>query len=1060
MVVTSITRRTPSRRRTVWSGRTPGRPLARAFAGLLATGIALACGMSAAQATTGHTAVPRLAAADPVSSGLRVSLTGSEATPQMVLTNGSSAACQVPDAALGTFAITQVAQGGKVVQPDAYSAWFEDWVPDYLATRLRTLAPGQSLTVPLPVVTAGGTGTALESASWVGPDTSTDALYPIKAGQPVQIRMNYAPAVTASGAVPLCAGPDTSATATLAASGNSGPSSGKIAGVPRTTLVYVGAGVFVLVLLALLVFLRVRRHRSSAVTNAVAILALVACGLTLSTAAAPPASARVFLGPGADNLSLDFKFCMSSFAAPGGDPSHIMSTDLAPSASVEVINTGPYDDNHEIEKVHNPKQLQIFWDPTDTHEFVGGGNNDKCSALYHELDHAYQDLTGGQNTSECWTAGPDGKLHDSGLKANEVQATREQNLLRANYSLPARKTWGWMPLPSGKCQPPPPKGQPKQPACAGKGCGSTTGEPHLTTFEGFRYDFQAAGEFVAADDPAGGFQIQVRQQPFYGTRYVAVNTAVAMDVAGDRVQVGVTSQGLSLLVNGKAQSSTTVALTHGGRVDAGFADTGETLAVTWPDSSTAVISQLSVWGLNLSVTPAAVHAGHLRGLLGNLGTGTGTTTGVQAADGTTITQPSFSTLYPAFADGWRITDATSLFTYAPGTGTATYTDRSFPHEPTTLASVADPAAAAAQCTNAGITDPVTLKDCELDVGLTGESAFAAADAQSQPVQTTPPPAQNGGAFGIDGGPATFTITAPGGSTSLQFAGQSGQIVFVNVPKTTLPNQCNVLELKDPGGKELNGGCILDGSGDIPATTLPADGTYSVLIGPTGSGAGTGTVQLFEDFDQTGTITPDGPPVTATIGQPGAKSTFSFDAAPGTSVYVQVTSTNLPSQCGLPELLNPAGGEVAQGCSINGSGDISESVLQATGTYQILVEPGVPDTGTAVIKLIIDHDQTAPITVDGPPVTSVIAQPGATSTLTFQGTPGQSVSVQASGSTLPNACGDLSLYGPGGNEVATDCITNGTGSIPATKLAASGQYTIRLTPSGGVIGTTLVRLTAG
>jgi von Willebrand factor type D domain len=1035
----------PPRRPALRPGHGAGRWAARGFAGLLAAAIALACGTNSA-----------LAASDPGSAGLRVGLAGTAAAPQLTLTNGSSAPCQVPDAGLGTFAITQVTQGGKSVEPVSYSAWFDDWVPDYLATRLRTLAPGQSLTVPMPVVTTTATGTALESASWVGPETSTDALYPIKAGQPVQVKMNYAATVTTDGAVPLCTGSDTSATATLAAAGGSGSSAGKIAGIPRMTFIYAGAGVLILLLLALFVYLRVRKHRSSAVTNAVVVLALVACSMVLSTASAPQASATVFLGPGNGNLSKDFNFCMSSFAAPGGDPSSIMSTVMGSGVSVQVVD-GAGDENHEIQLL--PKQLQIFWDPTDTHPYVGGGNADKCTTLYHELDHAYQDLTGGQTRSDCWTTGPDGNLHDSGLPTNEVQATREQNMLRVNLGLPPRKTYGSTPLPSGQCHPPPPNNQPQPKACAGNGCGNSNGDPHLITFDGFRYDFQAVGEFVAADDPTDGFQVQVRQQQYSGTQVIAVNTAVAMDVDGDRVQVGLSSQGLALLVNGKAQSATSATLAHGGKVATGYGTTGENMTVTWPDSSTAVISQISVWGLHLSVTPAASHAGHLRGLLGDLSTGTGAAPGIEAADGTTITEPSFSTLYPAFANGWRITDATSLFTYAPGTSTATYTDLSFPHAPATIKSVPDLAAATAQCTNAGITDPVTLQDCEIDVGLTGESAFADADAQSQPGQAIAPPAQNGGSFGIDGGPATATVTAPDGSTSLQFTGAAGQVVFVDVPKSTLTNQCNVLELKDPRDNVLNQGCILNGSGSILATTLPQDGTYSVLVGPA-TKPGTATVQLYQDFDQTAAITPDGPPVTATIGQPGAKSTLTFDAGPGTSVYVEVTSTNLPSQCGVPELLSPTGSDLAQGCSINGSGSISETTLQASGRYEIVVDPSVPDTGSAVIKLITDHDQTAPIAIGGPPVTSVIAVPGEKSMLTFQGTAGQSVSVQASGSTLPSACGDFDLYGPGDDELATSCILNGTGSIPATKLPSTGQYTIRLVPTGGITGSTVIRLTAG
>ena len=38
-------------------------------------------------------------------------------------------------------------------------------------------------------------------------------------------------------------------------------------------------------------------------------------------------------------------------------------------------------------------------------------------------------------------------------------------------------------------------------------------------------------------------------------------------------------------------------------------------------------------------------------------------------------------LYKTFADAWRVTDATSMFEYAPGTSTATFTDVDWPHPP-------------------------------------------------------------------------------------------------------------------------------------------------------------------------------------------------------------------------------------------------------------------------------------------------------------------------------------------------------------------------------------------
>src|SRR5262249_13275931 len=43
--------------------------------------------------------------------------------------------------------------------------------------------------------------------------------------------------------------------------------------------------------------------------------------------------------------------------------------------------------------------------------------------------------------------------------------------------------------------------------------GGSNGDPHLHTFDGLPYEFQAAGEFVLARSTVGGFEVQARQQP-------------------------------------------------------------------------------------------------------------------------------------------------------------------------------------------------------------------------------------------------------------------------------------------------------------------------------------------------------------------------------------------------------------------------------------------------------------------------------------------------------------------------------------------------------------------
>jgi hypothetical protein len=94
-------------------------------------------------------------------------------------------------------------------------------------------------------------------------------------------------------------------------------------------------------------------------------------------------------------------------------------------------------------------------------------------------------------------------------------------------------------------------------------------------------------------------------------------------------------------------------------------------------------------------------------------------------------------LYKTFADSWRLTDATSLFVYAKGTSTETFTDRDWPAEkpPSILkpqfkipgfpASASIPVAEAEQICQ-GVTMGDLHANCVFDVGTTGDKGFAKA----------------------------------------------------------------------------------------------------------------------------------------------------------------------------------------------------------------------------------------------------------------------------------------------------------------------------------------------
>ncbi|MGL6291071.1 MAG: InlB B-repeat-containing protein [Silanimonas sp.] len=308
----------------------------------------------------------------------------------------------------------------------------------------------------------------------------------------------------------------------------------------------------------------------------------------------------------------------------------------------------------------------------------------------------------------------------------------------------------------------------------------TNGDPHIRTVDGTNYDFQAAGEFVLLRGQ--GLEIQARQTPVETqtplgpnahtglSSCVSINTAAAVRVGNHRItfqppprkgyerQDGMASnasrgEGMQLRVDGELVTvpERGLALPSGGRV---LRTSGNGVQILAPGGTDVVLipgfwTHHQLWFLNIDVR----HARGTEGVMGAIAPGNWLPA---LPDGSVLGEkPSadaqrYKDLYGTFAGAWRVTDATSLFDYAAGTSTQTFTLGSWPGlSPQTCALPPEHATGAAplaplpiavakqQCS--ALREDDRRSNCEQDVMVTGDVDVAATYLATQRVLLNPLP---------------------------------------------------------------------------------------------------------------------------------------------------------------------------------------------------------------------------------------------------------------------------------------------------------------------------------
>jgi hypothetical protein len=324
---------------------------------------------------------------------------------------------------------------------------------------------------------------------------------------------------------------------------------------------------------------------------------------------------------------------------------------------------------------------------------------------------------------------------------------------------------------------------------------NTRGDPHIKTVDGINYDLQSAGEVVLLRGQ--NFELQARQtavstdsalgpNPHTGlTSCVSVNSAAAVRIGAHRIsyQPNLSGEpdpsGLQLRVDGKLTTIGVqgIHLESGGRIIRTAAAGG--IQIEAPDGAVVVITpgwwdHYKLWYLNIDTS----HVRATQGVMGAIAPGSwlpalpdGSSLGPRPAN----LQQRYNVLYGKFGNAWRVSSANSLFDYAPGTSTGTFTIASWPNGESPQSCVVPPRRGAPATPPPAKALPLEVAqkhcgalladdaraNCVQDVRVTGEPGFAqtylVAERIASNARPTAPVLTFPESFAIDlAKPVTFT----------------------------------------------------------------------------------------------------------------------------------------------------------------------------------------------------------------------------------------------------------------------------------------------------------------
>jgi YD repeat-containing protein len=339
-----------------------------------------------------------------------------------------------------------------------------------------------------------------------------------------------------------------------------------------------------------------------------------------------------------------------------------------------------------------------------------------------------------------------------------------------------------------------------------------------------------------------------------------------------------------------------------------------------------------------------------------------------------------------------------------------------------------------------------------------EKAHEAGAAARLPVRTL---SDVNGSITPGGSPLTVTIANANDNAYITFSGTANQRVALSI--TSVSISFSYVSIRKPDGSDLVSPTAVFASGKfIDTVTLPTTGTYTIFIDPVGSATGSMTLTLYDvPADASGTISPSGPSVTATITVPGQNAVETWSGTQGDRVSLNATNIMLNSGYEIVKILKPTGRRSRARGATSSHYFFDTMTLPTTGTYKVLVDPQDAATGsTALTMYSVPADAAGKLAIPGYARTATVTIPGHNPTYTFRGGALEPVKVTITGSTILYS--NISIKKPDGSNLITSSVFTGSATVGPTILPVDGVYSLVVDPvqeNTGSMTVKVVRSTA-